>query len=70
MFSAWRVAPKAIAVLASYEAEKGRCWTLAHAVDPLQIGLELGRGRVPSERAVFQRARQMVGRLLSEALAD
>jgi hypothetical protein len=39
-------------------------------VDPLQIGLELGRGSVPSERAVFQHARQMVGRLLSEALAD
>jgi hypothetical protein len=111
VFSAWRVVPKAIAVLASYEAErrilerdagefrydeltrkrrpllnfarsKARlvgmpvftltypCWTLAHEVDSLQIGLELGRGSVPSERAVFQRVRQMVGRLLSEALAD
>jgi hypothetical protein len=110
VFSAWRVVPKAIAVLASYEAErrilereardfsyadltrkrrpllnfarsKDRlvgmpvftltypCWTLAHKVDPLQIGLALGRGSVPSERAVFQRARQIVGRLLSEALA-
>jgi len=111
VFSAWRVVPKAIAVLASYEAErqilkgdagdfhyedltrkrrpllnfarsKGRLvgmpvycltypsWTLATTVDPLQIGLELGRGSIPSERAVFHRAREVVDGLLKEAVGN
>jgi hypothetical protein len=111
IFSSWRVVPKVIAILASYEAErriqekverdfryddlsrkrrpllnfnrsKGRLvgmpifcltypsWSLANTIDPLILSLDLRDGKLPTEKSVFGRARQIIKPKLDSVMSE